>query len=67
MTKQFLRDHKIAFEYVDVDLCSDKDKEKVRKDIKSRGGDLTYPTLIIDEKVLITGFRKDLIREALNV
>lgn len=67
LTKQFLRDNKIAYEYVDVDLCSEKDREKVKKDIQSRGGDLTYPALIIDDKVLITGFRKDLIREALAI
>jgi len=65
LTKQFLRDNKIAYEYVDVDLCSEKDREKVKRDIQSRGGDLSYPTLIIDDNVLITGFRKDMIKEAL--
>jgi len=67
LTKQFLRDNKIEYEYVDVDLCSEKDREKVRKDIWRRGGDVNYPTIIIDDKVLITGFRKDKIREALNI
>jgi glutaredoxin-like protein NrdH len=67
LTKQFLRDNNIEYEYVDVDLCSEKDREKVRRDIQKRGGDLNYPTIIIDDKVLITGFRKDKIREALKI
>jgi len=67
LTKQFLRDNNIEYEFVDVDLCSEKDRERVRRDILNRGGDLSYPTIIIDDKTLITGFRKDKIREALKV
>jgi glutaredoxin-like protein NrdH len=67
MTKQFLKDNSIEYDYVDVDLCTDEDHEKVRKDVLNRGGDLSFPTLIIDDKVLITGFRKDKIKEALSL
>jgi glutaredoxin-like protein NrdH len=67
LTKQFLRDSNIQYEYVDVDLCSEKDREKIRRDIQKRGGDLSYPTIIIDDKTLITGFRKDKIKEALKI
>jgi len=67
LTKQFLRNNKIEYEYVDVDLCSLKAREKIRKHIESRGGEAVYPTIIIDDKVLITGFRKDKIREALKI
>ena len=67
MTKQFLKDNNIEFEYMDIDLCTPEEKEKVRKDIISRGGSLSYPTTIVDDKTLITGFRKDLLKEALQV
>jgi len=67
MTKQFLKDNNIEYEYVDVDLSDDKDHEKIQRDIQSRGGTLTYPTLIIDNKTLITGFRKDKIMETLEI
>jgi len=66
-TKQFLKDKKIEYEYIDVDVCTEKDKEKVRKDIRSHGGDLVYPTVIVDNKILITGFRKDKLSEALQL
>ena len=67
MTKQFLNDNKVEYEYVDVDLCSEEDKQKIHAAITSKGGMLSYPTTIIDGKVLITGFRKDQLKEALEL
>ena len=31
------------------------------------GGMLSYPTTIVDDKVVITGFRKDKLKEALEI
>jgi len=67
MTRKFLEDNKVEYEFVDVDLCSDKDKEKIHENIRGKGGDLSYPTLIVDDKMLITGFHKDRIKEALEI
>jgi glutaredoxin-like protein NrdH len=67
MTKQFLKDNNVEFEYVDVDLTDDEDHEKIRIDIETRGGSPSYPTIIVDGKTLITGFRKDMIKEALEI
>jgi glutaredoxin-like protein NrdH len=65
--KKLLRDNKIEYEYVDIDLCSREDREKIRSDILSRGGRLSYPTIIVDDRILITGFQEDKIREALEI
>jgi glutaredoxin len=67
MTKQFLKDNGVEYEYVDIDLCNEEDREKIRSDILKKGGSLSYPTVIVDDKILITGFRKDKIKEALDV
>jgi glutaredoxin-like protein NrdH len=67
MTKQLLTDNGIAYEFVDVDLLDDKDKEKTHQTILSKGGTLSYPTTIVDDKIAITGFRKDKLKEALGV
>jgi len=67
LTKRFLKDNKIEYEYVDVDLCSDEDRDIIRKDIESRGAEPRYPITIVDDKVLIHGFRKDQISEALGI
>ena len=67
MTKNFLKENDVEHEYVDVDLCSDEDKVKIKEDIYNRAGSISYPTIIIDDKILVTGFRKDKLKEALEV
>jgi glutaredoxin-like protein NrdH len=65
--KELLRANNIEFEYVDVDLCSDEDYEKIRQEITSRGGRFSFPTVIIDDTIVITGFKEDKIRESLEM
>ena len=67
LTKQFLKDSEVEFEFVDVDLLDDEDRNKAHETISSKGGMLSYPTTIIDDKTVVTGFRKDLLKEALGV
>jgi glutaredoxin len=67
MVKQFLKDNDVDYEYIDVDLCDEKDKVKIRQHIQSKGGNLSYPTIIIDDNILITGFRKDKLKESLGI
>lgn len=67
LTKRYLKDNGIEYEYVDVDLCDDDDKDKVKQNILDKGGDLSYPTIVIDDKTLITGFRKDKLKETLEI
>lgn len=67
MTKQFLSDNGVEFEFVDVDLLGDSDKTIVHSTITSKGGSLSYPTTIVDDKIVITGFRKDKLTEALEL
>jgi glutaredoxin-like protein NrdH len=66
-TKKFLKENEIEYEYVDVDLCDEEDQEKVSKAILSKGGRLSYPAVIIDNKILINGFHVDKIKEALEI
>ncbi len=67
MTKAFLVDKSVEYEYVDVDKLEHADKEVVNQDIKKRGGRIAFPTIIIDDKTIITGFKKDKITEALGL
>ena len=67
LTKQFLNDNDVAYEFVDVDLLDENDKNKVHETILSKGGSLSYPTTIVDDKKVITGFRKDQLKEALGI
>jgi len=67
MTKQFLKDNDVEYEYVDVDLASDEDHERIRKEITRLGAPPSYPTVIVDEKTVVSGFRKDKLKEALDI
>jgi glutaredoxin-like protein NrdH len=67
MTKQFLKNNSIEYEYVDVDLITEQEKDKIRREIQAKGASLSYPTTIIDDKKVVTGFRKDLLKEGLNL
>lgn len=67
MTKQFLKDNEVEYEYIDVDLSEEKEKEQIRQHIIEKGGSLSYPTILVDDTILITGFRKDLLKEHLHL
>jgi glutaredoxin len=66
LLKQFLKDNEVEYSFIDIDLRQEEEKEKIRQMIRNKGGPLSFPTTIIDDKILITGFRKDKIKEALN-
>jgi len=65
--KKLLKDENIEYEYIDVDLCDEMDRNKIQNDIKRRGGRPVYPTIIIDDDILITGFDENRIKEALRI
>ena len=67
LTKEYLNENNIEYEYVDVDLCNEEEKQKIHETIQSKGGTLSYPTTIVDDNVVITGFRKDKLKEALEI
>ncbi len=44
MTKQFLKDNDVQFDYVDVDLCTEEEKDKIRKEIQGKAAvSITLP------------------------
>ena len=67
MTKQFFAEKDIEYEFVDVDLLGEEDKTRAHTTIISKGGVLSYPTTIVDDKLVITGFQKGKLQEALGV
>ncbi len=67
LTKQFLKDNSVAYEYLDVDLLEEEDKDKVKNLIYDRTGNVGFPTVIIDDKDVISGFRKDELKEVLKL
>jgi glutaredoxin len=65
--KKFLIENGVEFEYVDVDQCSSEDKNKARQDIQRLGGRLAYPTIIVDNEILLTGAPQEKLKEVLEI
>lgn len=64
-TKQLLSDLGVEYDYVDVDLQNENEKKQVVETIKKWNPACSYPTLVLDNKKCIVGFREDEIRKAL--
>ena len=66
-TKEFLSENDVAFEYIDVDNCTLEEKREVGRLLKERDVPLGFPVTIVDDEVVITGFRPDEFREVLGL
>ena len=65
-TKQFLKDSGVEYEYVDVDQANSEQLKKIEKGF-AKTGSYSYPTIVIDDKRVIKGFKVDEIKEALGL
>jgi glutaredoxin len=66
-TKEFLRENDVAFEYIDVDKCTLEEKREVGRLLKERNVPLGFPVTIVDNDVVISGFKPDDFREVLGL
>lgn len=66
-TKKLLEDLDLDFFYVDVDLLEGKEKEEAIKELERWNKSRSFPTLVIDNKKCIVGFKEDSIRKALGL
>lgn len=66
-TKQLLDDLGIEYDYVFVDLIEETEtRSKAVDDIKKWNPACSFPTIVINDKKCIVGFKEDEIAEALN-
>ena len=66
-TKEFLKENNVAFEYIDIDKCTMEEKREVGRIFKEKGIPLDFPVMVIDDEVLISGFKPDEFMEALDL
>jgi glutaredoxin-like protein NrdH len=65
-TKELLREMGVAFDYAYVDLLEGKEQDDAMNMVEKFNPHGSFPTLVINEKVAIIGFREKEIREALG-
>ncbi|MDW8069267.1 MAG: glutaredoxin family protein [Anaerolineae bacterium] len=66
-TRQFLESNGVAFDFVYVDLLSGAEREVAIEQVRRWNPSVSFPTLVIDGKRCIVGYRPEEIKEALEL
>jgi glutaredoxin-like protein NrdH len=64
-TKQLLKDMGVEYSYIDVDLLEGDEKKKIEDEMKKWNPRCSFPTLVINNKKCIVGYKEDEIRQEL--
>ncbi len=65
-TKRLLKDLNVRYQFVDVDLLAEDDRDKIQPDLDRFNPNSIYPTVVKDRKIAINGYREDEIRKAVQ-
>ncbi len=64
-TRMLLENLGVEFNYVYVDLTEGEERSKVIEDVQKWNPQLSFPTVVINNKDVIVGFKEDQIKEKL--
>jgi glutaredoxin-like protein NrdH len=65
-TKRFFKEIGIDTETIDVDLLTGDERERIMNEVRKLNPDCTFPTICIDDDVIV-GFNEDKLRKALGI
>jgi glutaredoxin-like protein NrdH len=65
-TKRFFKDNGIDTEVIDVDLLTGAERERIMSEVRKLNPDCSFPTICIDEDVIV-GFNEEKIRTVLSL
>jgi len=66
MTKEFLTDSKVEFEYVDVDLLTGEKRTEVLREVYRLTGGYSFPVIVVGDTVIV-GFNRVRLQEVLEL
>jgi glutaredoxin len=64
-TKQFFKDKNIPFDFVDYDVASDEEQDRIVADMRKHTSHISFPYVVIDDKV-VQGYNPDKYEELIN-
>ena len=67
MTKELLDKLGVEYSFIFVDLLTEKDKDEATDRIKKWNPACSFPTMVINDKKCIVGFKEKEIKEALGL
>ena len=65
--KALLKEHDVAYDYVDMDLQTRDERKRLRGEVVKYNPRSSYPTLIVDGDKIVIGYQQDRIEEVLGV
>ena len=66
-TKKLLEDLGVEYSYVFVDLLEEDDRNKTIEEIEKWNPRCSFPTIVINDKKCVVGFKEEEIKEALKI
>lgn len=66
-TRQFLESNDVAFDVIYVDLLQGGEREEAVEQVRRWNPSVSFPTLVIEGRCAIIGYRPEEIREALGL
>lgn len=64
--KRFFKDNGIDMEFQDIDLLTGEERERVMAEVRKLNPDCTFPTICIDDTIIV-GFQEELLRRKLGL
>jgi glutaredoxin len=66
-TRQLLEDSDVAFDFIYVDLLRGKERKEAIEQVREWNRAGSFPTLVVDGKQSVVGYKPDQIKEALGL
>jgi len=66
-TKEFLKKIGVEYYFVYVDLLEGKDRDEAIKEVGKWNPRRSYPTIVINDKICVSGYKEDEIKKAIGV
>ncbi len=66
-TKEYLKKIGVEYSFVYVDLLDGKDKDEAIKEVGKWNPRRSFPTIVINDKISISGYKEDEIKKALGI
>jgi glutaredoxin len=65
-TKALLKEMDVGYEFIDVDMLDDPEKQGALDELKRFNPQCSFPSLVLNNSICIVGFKEAEIREALK-
>ncbi len=66
MTKKYLTENNVDYDFIDVDLLTGEDKQRAIDEVKQLSGGTSFPVIKVGDQVIV-GFNKVRLKELLGL